>query len=252
VLYIIQNKKIKKVIYFISIIITFLFLTATVYRIEFNNLCLLCHKPNKDRAFKNETHPASVKCYDCHLKEGTPFLEKLIAPHKTFTNKQSIINKNCTKCHQLKQYEDTTPYKFNLMQINITHKNHLEKYEADCLNCHLNVEHTKLKPKSNRPPMNSCEECHQKNMNQCLLCHQLKTLPKPLSEDIEENECIKCHTGFETKDIKYHKFPYSHKKHKEAGLSCDRCHFNQYEHGILIITESDCLICHSLDENIKE
>ena len=248
----IQNKKSKKIIFLILLALILLSIPAAIYRIEFNNLCLFCHTVKKDRSFTNETHPQTVKCYNCHQKENTPFLDRLIAPHKIYTNKKPTINKNCLQCHKLEQFEEVKNYKFNFMQIKITHKNHYENYSSNCLDCHINIEHTKLKPKSNRPTMKSCEQCHQANMNQCLMCHQLNTLPKPLSENIAEQECIKCHPGFSQEDIEFHDYSYSHKKHKEAGVSCERCHSNQYEHSILIITENDCLICHSLDKNSEK
>lgn len=139
-----------------------------------SSFCLTCHSTGEtpDRSKLSLVHPDfnRVSCVDCHAKGGHIVYEGYI---KGFMAEPERVSPNCSKCHQpMTQTNERKDFKFNFLDINITHKSHLER-GATCATCHANVAHDLAEVPTNRPTMNTCNSCHVKT-DSCVKCHDQK------------------------------------------------------------------------------
>jgi len=131
--------------------------------------CLTCHK-NQDipeRWLPSRTHPASVGCVECHIsKGGTPFSH-------SFSASDELMNQRCAGCHQtIPGGEQMDLDKVRVVKV--SHKQHADK-KVLCIDCHRNVAHDKGTPRTNRPAMETCYQCHQAHprTQACDKCHPI-------------------------------------------------------------------------------
>jgi len=130
--------------------------------------CLSCHK-NQEPAqlwLPSRVHPASVTCTDCHASSGE------LIPRK-FSASDTLVNQNCLRCHATIANGEQT----NLQTVRIvfiSHKLHAER-KALCVDCHRNIDHDPLTPRTNRPRMETCYQCHQAHprTQACNTCHPI-------------------------------------------------------------------------------
>lgn len=145
-----------------------------------STFCLTCHGTGEtpDRSRLSLVHPDfnRVSCVDCHAKGGHVVYEGYV---KGFMAEAERVSPNCTKCHQpMTKADEQKDFKFNFLDINITHKSHLER-GATCTTCHANIAHDLAEVPTNRPTMNSCNSCHART-DSCVKCHSQKIPAKPL------------------------------------------------------------------------
>lgn len=145
-----------------------------------SSFCVTCHGTGEtpDRSKLSLVHPDfnKVSCVDCHAKGGHIVYEGYV---KGFMAEAERVSPNCTKCHQpITKTNEQKDFKFNFLDINITHKAHLER-GATCTTCHANVAHDMKEVPTNRPTMNNCYSCHAKS-DSCTKCHNQKIPAKPL------------------------------------------------------------------------
>ena len=130
--------------------------------------CLSCHR-NQEAAemwLPSRVHPASATCTDCHTSPGD------LIPRK-FSASDELMNQNCTRCHStVPRGEQTDLEKVRIVKI--SHKLHAEK-KVLCIDCHRNIEHDTGSPRTNRPRMESCYNCHQAHprTQACDTCHPI-------------------------------------------------------------------------------
>lgn len=141
------------------------------YTTTSSEYCLTCHGAGDtpDRAVRSVVHPGfdKVTCVDCHAKHGQIVYEGYV---KGFAAEPERVASNCARCHEaIPLRNDNQGFKFNFADITITHKSHLER-GATCASCHSNVAHDLAVPQTNRPRMESCNQCHSVSEN-CAKCH---------------------------------------------------------------------------------
>jgi nitrate/TMAO reductase-like tetraheme cytochrome c subunit len=131
--------------------------------------CLTCHK-NQDipeRWLPSRMHPASVDCVDCHLSRGgTPFSHG-------FSASDDLMNQKCVGCHpSIPGGEQMDLDKVRVVKV--SHKQHADK-KVLCIDCHRNLAHDKGTPRTNRPTMETCYQCHQAHprTQACDKCHPI-------------------------------------------------------------------------------
>lgn len=128
--------------------------------------CLSCHykQSHIDWIEKSLVHPP-IKCIECHVDK------KLIIP-QYFNADDDRINNNCVRCHEKRIMTDETKgFKYNIGNIKIPHRLHLKDVGASCMDCHRNIIHDKTGPKTNRPRMEYCYNCHDREKTDCSKCH---------------------------------------------------------------------------------
>jgi len=223
--------------------------TAFVFSLERyttsnEKFCMTCHYKmwGKDFLVHSNIHPDSVRCPQCHAKHGE------IIP-KEFSAHPERINPNCARCHkEMYKKTDTEGFKYNVMNIYIPHKFHLQEVGAVCTDCHNNIKHDKFRPVTNRPKMESCMACHDNKTQNCSKCHQrgasevLAALP--ITQKIERKTCENCHEGFAERVISFYRTEFPHTKHLSQGLDCEECHSNASVHGQIVKPREDCMSCH--------
>jgi len=141
------------------------------YTTSSSEYCLTCHGAGDtpDRSVKSVVHPGfdKVTCVDCHAKHGQVVYEGYV---KGFAAEPERVASNCVRCHEATPLRnDNQGFKFNFADINVTHKSHLER-GATCATCHSNVAHDLGVPQTNRPRMESCNQCHSVSES-CTKCH---------------------------------------------------------------------------------
>ncbi len=139
-----------------------------------SNFCVTCHGTGEtpDRSKPSLVHPDfnKVSCVDCHAKGGHVVYEGYV---KGFMAEAERVSPNCAKCHQpMTQTNESKDFKFNFLDVNISHKSHLER-GATCVTCHSNIAHDLAEVPTNRPSMNTCYSCHAKT-DSCAKCHDQK------------------------------------------------------------------------------
>lgn len=141
------------------------------YTTSSSEYCLSCHAagdtPNK--GVKSLVHPGfdRVSCVDCHAKAGQVVYEGYV---NGFAAEPERVSTNCVRCHEaMPLRNDVQGFKFNFVNINISHKNHVER-GATCATCHLTIAHDLDVPQTNRPRMETCYQCHTVN-DSCTKCH---------------------------------------------------------------------------------
>jgi hypothetical protein len=214
------------------------------YTTSNEKFCMTCHYKmwGKNFLVHSNIHPDSVRCPQCHAKHGE------IIP-KDFSAHPDRINPNCVRCHRaMFKKEDTKGFKYNVMNIYIPHKLHLQKVGALCTDCHYNIKHDKFRPVTNRPHMQACMACHDQKTTHCSKCHQrgasevLAALP--VTPHIVRKTCKRCHEGFAERTISFYGTDFPHKKHLAQGLKCQECHSNASVHGQIIKSREQCMACH--------
>ena len=169
-------KAVPRWVWFIAVIAILPFLSAPIaglarYTTSSSEFCLSCHGAGDtpDRSVKSLVHPGfdKVTCVDCHAKHGQIVYEGYV---KGFAAEPERVASNCLRCHEaVPLRNDVQGFKFNFSNINITHKSHLER-GATCASCHSNVAHDLNVPQTNRPRMESCNQCHSVS-DSCAKCH---------------------------------------------------------------------------------
>ncbi len=131
--------------------------------------CLTCHK-NQDVPemwLPSRMHPASVDCVDCHLSGGSiPFSHG-------FSASDDLMNQKCVGCHpSIPGGEQMDLDKVRVVKV--SHKQHADK-KVLCIDCHRNLAHDKGTPRTNRPTMETCYQCHQAHprTQACDRCHPI-------------------------------------------------------------------------------
>jgi len=85
-----------------------------------------------------------------------------------------MVNPNCIRCHEnITKTNEQIGFKTNPLNIKIPHMFHIEDVGAICTDCHANISHDKEEPQTNRPRMENCFQCHEKEDSReaCLICH---------------------------------------------------------------------------------
>jgi nitrate/TMAO reductase-like tetraheme cytochrome c subunit len=130
--------------------------------------CLSCHE-NQDvpaRWLPSRAHPASVDCLDCHTSGSNMFFRK-------YSASDELMNQKCLSCHStIPGGEQTTPQTVRI--VFISHKLHADK-KVLCIDCHRNLAHDRGTPRTNRPTMETCYQCHQAHPRSqaCDKCHPI-------------------------------------------------------------------------------
>jgi nitrate/TMAO reductase-like tetraheme cytochrome c subunit len=130
--------------------------------------CLSCHQNQEPTNLwlPSRVHSPSVSCTDCHSGSGEFILRK-------FSASDELMNQSCRRCHRTIPNGEQT----NLQTVRIvyiSHQLHAEK-KALCIDCHRNIEHDALTPRTNRPTMETCYHCHQAHprTQRCDQCHPI-------------------------------------------------------------------------------
>ncbi|MFQ6618791.1 MAG: c-type cytochrome, partial [Fidelibacterota bacterium] len=167
--------------------------------------CLSCHGQGDipNRGIESKVHPSfsEVTCTQCHAKPGQIVYEGY---RKGFMSEPERVTPNCINCHDdIKYKNDIQEFKFNVMNIKIPHKLHIEM-GAKCLDCHSNIAHDLKQPQTNRPRMEYCSQCHAAVTESCIKCHGEKIPPGPIpyappagitgdGRSLYSRYCIECH-----------------------------------------------------------
>ncbi len=131
--------------------------------------CLSCHQNQNipERWLPSRVHPASTGCVDCHTNG-----DSLILAH-SFSASDEKMNQRCLSCHPtIPGGEQTTLQTVRV--VFVSHKLHLDK-KVLCIDCHRNVAHDRGTPRTNRPTMQTCYQCHQAHPRSqaCDKCHPI-------------------------------------------------------------------------------
>ncbi|PIS37362.1 MAG: hypothetical protein COT35_06435 [Nitrospirae bacterium CG08_land_8_20_14_0_20_52_24] len=230
----------------LSIPTLFVFLLER-YTTSDEHFCMTCHYKmwGEDFLVHSNIHPDSVRCPQCHANHKD-FIPKDFSAHP------ERINPNCVRCHgEMFKKTDMKGFKYNVMNIYMPHKFHLQDVGALCTDCHLNIKHDKLRPITNRPRMEACLECHDQETTPCSKCHQrgasevIAALPK--ADVINRTDCEKCHADFASKPITFYQVEFPHDRHLKQGLICKECHSNAKIHGEIVKSREICMQCHHKD-----
>jgi len=140
--------------------------------------CLSCHRHQDppEKWLPSRMHPAAITCTDCHTNPGE------IIPHK-FSASDDLMNNNCLRCHQSIPQGEQTDLQ-NVRVVKISHKLHTEK-KVLCIDCHRNIQHDTLSPRTNRPKMETCYHCHQAHprTQACDKCHPINLVYSKKGKD---------------------------------------------------------------------
>ncbi|MBI5182912.1 MAG: hypothetical protein HY999_00920 [Nitrospinae bacterium] len=220
------------------------------YTIMSCNYCLSCHSTGEtpDIGGKSLIHPDDICCYDCHAQRGQ-FITGGYNP--LFSADAERINPNCKRCHQDIITDEQIGYKFNKLNITIPHKFHIEGVGAGCTDCHNNIAHDWERPPTNRPRMDTCLMCHEREETSCNICHPKGSIELPRSEHASISQCRGCHHGFAVKKLLIYNINFSHASHMKNGIYCDRCHSNKEIHGEILYNRVGCLDCHHKEVKVE-
>jgi hypothetical protein len=214
------------------------------YTTSNEDFCMTCHYKmwGEDFLVHSNIHPDSVRCPQCHANH------KEIIP-KDFSADSDRVNPNCVRCHgDIFKKSDTEGFKYNVMNIKMPHKFHLQEVEAKCVDCHYNIKHDKFHPITNRPRMEVCFECHDEETTRCSKCHTRGSIEVlaalPVSDTVEQKFCEGCHEDFQSKQIPFYGLDFSHPIHLKQRLQCGECHSNANLHGQIVKTREECMQCH--------
>lgn len=145
------------------------FVAIEQYTTTQRQFCMSCHYKQAYSEFWKESkvHPESVKCPECHADK------KQIIP-RYYSADDSMVTPNCIRCHEnITKTNEQIGFKTNPLNIKIPHMFHIEDVGAICTDCHANISHDKEEPQTNRPRMENCFKCHEKedSRESCLTCH---------------------------------------------------------------------------------
>ena len=200
--------------------------------------CLTCHYWQGQVSFikKSLVHP-QINCSECHARheEWVP-RDYQADPERT--------DANCLRCHAEVKKNDIKAFKHNVMKIPIPHKLHVELTGGQCSLCHDNIMHDKRYPETNRPRMETCFACHERNKTSCVKCHPKGSIDLPKQVHIIRSECNLCHKGFEGYQGKIYGIAFPHQRHLKPDMPCEECHSNRQKHGAILLKRQECLKCH--------
>ena len=130
--------------------------------------CLSCHKNQNpiEMWVPSRVHPASVGCVDCHTSKN-----RFMA--HSFSASDDVMHQKCVSCHgTVPGGEQMDLDKVKIVKI--SHRQHADK-KILCIDCHRNLEHDKGTPRTNRPVMETCYQCHQAHprTQACDKCHPI-------------------------------------------------------------------------------
>lgn len=208
-----------------------------------SSFCLTCHsKGMANVSVKSMIHPEKVKCIDCHSNEKSVLFSQ--GYPQGFSADDEVVNKNCRRCHQEVVSGKQIAFKYNVMEISIPHRLHLEDVGARCTDCHNNIAHDNRPEMTNRPHMERCVNCHTKSESTCNKCHKAGTISPPKTREISRSKCSDCHEGFEQRTYAIYDLLFPHQRHLVRGINCSQCHNNIEKHGTIAASKSQCLDCH--------
>ncbi len=207
------------------------------------SFCLTCHsKGEADVSVKSTIHPEKVGCIDCHSSKRSLLFAQ--GYPQGFSADDDVVNHNCKRCHEDIVAGKQVTFKYNVMDIQIPHKLHLEDVGAQCTDCHANIAHDNRSDITNRPHMERCIQCHTKSESTCNKCHKAGTIAPPRSSDISRTKCSTCHEGFDQKTYDIYDLQFPHQRHLARGINCNNCHNNMEKHGTIAASKNQCLECH--------
>lgn len=217
------------------------FFILSHYTTSARDFCMKCHAQQSHSEFSKVSlvHP-EVGCPECHAQPGS------IIP-RGFTADPEPVSENCLRCHaDMAGKDETKGFKHNLLNITITHRQHVREVKARCTDCHDNIAHDKESPATNRPRMERCFGCHVKEATDCQKCHRTEA-PRLAGTYVSEADCTGCHEGFKGSSSKLLVVGLFHKKHLAHGIACQSCHGKGEKHGAPVLTRAACLSCHHAD-----
>ncbi|MBI2907207.1 MAG: c-type cytochrome [Chloroflexi bacterium] len=152
-------------------VVTLMAVGMARYSTSSSSFCLSCHSTGEipDRGVRSLVHPSfeKVTCVDCHAKPDQVVFEGYL---KGFMAEPERVNQSCVRCHNdIADKSDQTGFKVNFGNIKVPHKWHLG-LGATCVTCHFNVAHDLEEPRTNRPRMETCYQCHARS-DTCTKCH---------------------------------------------------------------------------------
>jgi len=214
------------------------FLGLTHFSTSRPEYCLTCHSWQDQVSFlkKSLVHP-QINCSQCHARH-----EEWIP--RDYQAEGERTDANCLRCHGDVQKNEINSFKHNPLEIIIPHKLHVEVTNGQCSLCHDNIMHDKVAPETNRPRMENCFACHERNKTSCGKCHPKGSIELPHQVHIARSECNLCHKGFEKTQAKIYGISFPHQRHLSPDLSCEMCHSNREKHGQILPNREDCLKCH--------
>ena len=143
--------------------------------------CLTCHGTGgtPDESKVSLVHPAysEVGCVDCHVEPGHYVLVE--GYRGGYAADPPRVSAACLRCHaDMSSKEDTTGFKFNVLNVEVSHKAHVSERGAYCSDCHQDIAHDSRPEPTNRPQMNYCYACHETS-TLCMKCHGSSIPPDP-------------------------------------------------------------------------
>ena len=105
--------------------------------------CLTCHGTGgtPDMSKVSLVHPAysKVRCVDCHAE---PRQYVLVEGYRGgYSADPPRVSAACLRCHaDIPSKEDTTGFKFNVLNLEVSHKAHVSERGVDCTDCHIMYE----------------------------------------------------------------------------------------------------------------
>jgi hypothetical protein len=161
--------------------------------------CETCHLMDDAEGSWARSEHKKIDCHDCHVSSLPGNLKRLfftlVAPKSAVGKHEPIDKATCLKCHESQNKE-----RWAKVLETTGHKVHVEKGNAQCIDCHAQTLHKFM------PPAGVCTKCHrevkvheQKMAGlECLDCHRYLA---PTSEraDLEPRafDCRRCHLNSE-------------------------------------------------------
>ena len=191
-------------------------LADTIQPTSLNPTLVHIQDHSKVLKFNHQLHikDLSIACKDCHTSAPTSTSAK-----DDLNPKQEV----CASCHDVKDEKncnychfDNKPVKMKSSNTHLVfnHKDHIEKQNKQCIDCHQGLDKVKYAKESPGvfPAMETCATCHnsEKATNNCSGCHTktvgLVPLTHTQSNFLNEhkfvtggvsnanNKCMMCHT----------------------------------------------------------
>lgn len=142
--------------------------------------CLTCHGTGEtpDMGKPSEVHPGydKVTCTQCHANPGQMVITE--GYRGGYSADPARVSAECIRCHKDVGTMSPDTFRFNVMDIKIPHRFHVETVQAKCTDCHRNIAHDLAEEATNRPRMEYCFQCHKTPQSQtCTKCHAKSISP---------------------------------------------------------------------------